>query len=178
MIGRPEFSEYAPYCAKYIALVPDDDIRVALKANAGAIRAFLSSINEQQSLHRYAPGKWSIREVIAHVADVERIQSYRALRFARGETQPLAGFDPASYVAASNADSRDWKNIVGEFAATREATLALLANLPDEAWTRRGTADGFPLSVRAAAYVIAGHGIHHANLLREKYAPLTAGEQR
>lgn len=171
MISGPEPSEYAPYCAKYIALVPDGDIRVALSTNADAMRVLFNRITAPQSLHRYALGKWSIREVIVHVADVERIQSCRAMRFARGETQPLAGFDPASYVATSNADSRDWKDIVGEFSATREATLALLANLPGDAWSRQGIADGFSLSVRAAAYVIAGHAIHHTNILREKYLP-------
>ena len=176
-IPRPDPSEYAPYCAKYIALVVEQDVRTALADNADKMQALLQTVTEFASLLRYAPGKWTIREMIVHVTDVERIQSYRVLRIARGEMQPLAGFDPASYVAASHADQRPWDAIREEFSAVRDATLALFGNLPDDAWARRGIADGFPLSVRAAAYVIAGHGIHHCNLLREKYIPLMAAEE-
>jgi hypothetical protein len=168
LISRPEPSEYAPYCAKYIALVPDGNFRTALDNNTNDLWTLLK-VAEPLARFRYALGKWTVSEMILHVADVERIQSCRALRFARGETQALPGFDPASYVAVSRANDRDWGSVSEEMMAVREATLALFQNLPDEAWTRCGIADGFPLSVRAAAYVIAGHAIHHCTLLRERY---------
>jgi hypothetical protein len=168
LISRPEPSEYAAYCAKYIALVPDGNFLAALADNTNDLRTLLK-LAEPLARFRYAPGKWTVSEMIVHIADVERIQSCRAMRFARDETQASPGFDPASYVAASGANERDWQTISEELIAVREATVALFRNLPDEAWTRCGIADGFPLSVRAAAYVIAGHAIHHCTLLREKY---------
>jgi hypothetical protein len=129
----------------------------------------LNSISEEQSLYRYAGGKWSIREMFLHVIDVERIQSYRAMRFARGDTKELAGFDPARYVAPSEADTRTWRSIVEEFAAVRGATLALFRNMPGEAWIRGGIADGHSYTVRAFAYTLLGHGIHHRKILSERY---------
>jgi hypothetical protein len=167
--SRPLTSEFAAYCAKYIALVPDGDFLANLESETSVLLALLDSISEKKSLFRYAPGKWSIREMILHVADVERIQSYRVLRFARRDTAALPGFDPASYIAPSHAENRAWKSIVDEFAAVRAATLELFRNLPDDVWTLGGVADGHQFTVRAIAYTIAGHAIHHRKILSERY---------
>jgi hypothetical protein len=167
--SRPLTSEFAPYCAKYIALVPDGDFLANFESETSVLLALLDSISEKKSLFRYAAGKWSIREMILHVADVERIQSYRVLRFARGDTTELPGFDPASYIAPSRAENRTWKSILDEFAAVRAATLELFRNLPDEVWSLGGVADGYQFTVRGIAYTIAGHAIHHRKLLSERY---------
>jgi DinB superfamily len=169
MTLRPEPSEYAPYYGKYISLVPEGDIVRTLEAEAASTLALLHSITEEQSLHRYAAGKWSIRETYVHLTDTERIFSYRALRFARGDKKELQGFEQDDYVAPSAADSRSWQSIVEEYSAVRQATIALFRNLPSDAWTRTGIASGNLISVRALAYNIVGHDLHHRKLLRERY---------
>jgi hypothetical protein len=150
-------------------MVPDGNFLVSLESETSVVLALLDSISEKKSLYRYAPGKWSIREMILHVADVERIQSYRVLRFSRSDTIELPGFDPASYIAPSYAEQRTWKSIVEEFAAVRAATLELFRYLPNEAWTLGGVADGHHFTVRAIAYTMAGHAIHHRKMLSERY---------
>ena len=169
MISRPLPSEFAPYCAKYIALVPAGDLVAILESESRAMFALLNSISEEKSAHRHAPGKWSIRESVLHVADVERILSYRALRFARADSTPLAGFEPSNYVAPSEAENRTWRSIIDEFAAVREATLILFRNLPPDSWLRGGVADGSPYTVRAIAFTLVGHSIHHCKILSERY---------
>lgn len=166
---RPAASEHQPYYSKYIALVPEGDIVRTLATERDTTLGFLDTVTAEKSLYRYEPGKWSIRESYVHLTDTERIFSYRALRIARGDQTPLPGFEQDDYVAPSAADSRDWSSIVDEYRAVRAATIALFANLPNEAWTRAGTAGGNPISVRAIAWIAAGHDIHHRILLREKY---------
>jgi hypothetical protein len=169
MSHRPAASEHGAYYAKYIALVPDGDYIATFQEITTGTHSLLTSISEEKSLHRYAPGKWSIRESWLHVADTERIMGYRALRFARGDEKELTGFDQDPYVLLSGADSRSWRSIVEEYFAVRQSTLAFYRNLPADAWTRMGVASGNPWTVRALAYTAAGHDLHHRNLLHEKY---------
>jgi hypothetical protein len=169
MSSKPNAYEYGEYFGKYIALVPDGDFNPTLQEITTTSHSLLTSISEERSLHRYAPGKWSIRESWLHVADTERIMCYRALRFARGDEKELAGFDQDPYVALSEAQARSWRSIVEEYFAVRQASLAFFRNVPADAWMRKGIANGNPFTVRALGYTIAGHDLHHRKLLREKY---------
>ena len=166
---RPGVDEYAPYYAKYIDLVPEDPIRMRLSAQQRDFCALLRSLDESVGEHAYAPEKWTVSEVIGHLCDVERVFSYRALRFARGDTTDLPGFDENIYVPAGNFRERTLKSLTEEWLTVRIATLALLDGLPEEAWLRRGTANGQPVSVRGLAWIIAGHELHHRALLHERY---------
>lgn len=169
MTTRPDASEHAPYYGRYTSLVPDGDIVETLATVRDATLAVLESISEEKSLYRYAPGKWSIRDCYVHLIDAERIFTYRALRFARADQTALAGFEQDGYVGPAAADARSWQSIVDEYRLVRAATIALFANLPEQAWTGTGSASGNPVSVRAIAYITAGHDIHHRNILRDKY---------
>jgi uncharacterized damage-inducible protein DinB len=156
----------------YIRLVPDDGrILDHLWDNFQAARAFVRAIPEECLTHRYAPGKWSIRQILVHVVDDERIYAYRALRFARGEKQGLVGFDQDVYAATSEADGRSLDSILQEWEAVRLATIALFANLPEASLTRmgRGAGTAHGATARALAYHIAGHELHHLNIIRERY---------
>ncbi len=166
---RPDRSESAEYYFTYIDKVPDGDICAILEHQQADTLLLLRSVSEQQSLHRYAPDKWSIREVVGHLNDTERVFAFRALWFARGFDSPLPSFDQNVAVPASGADSRSWTSHVDEFGAVRQATVALFRNLAPDAWNRRGTASGNPFSVRALAWIAAGHVAHHAGIVRERY---------
>jgi uncharacterized damage-inducible protein DinB len=167
--GRPDPSEHAPYYGKYIALVEGRDAVAALELSTRESDALLRSITEERSHHRYAPEKWSLREVFVHVSDVERVFAYRALRVARGDDTPLEGFDPDTWMHRAGADARPWAEIAREVESVRASTLTLFHSLPAEAWTRVGTADDNPVSVRALAFMIAGHEAHHRQVIAEKY---------
>jgi len=167
--SRPDDTEYAPYFHKYVSVVPDGDVVSLLRESGREWMSALRALPEARGGFRYAEGKWSIREVIGHVSDTERIFAYRALRIARGDQTPLASFEQDLYVPTSGAEGRTIAALVAEFAAIRESTVLLLESLPDEAWTRRGTASGKEVSVRALAYMTAGHLMHHHGLLRERY---------
>jgi uncharacterized damage-inducible protein DinB len=169
MMGPPERSEAAPYYFTYIDKVAADDIVAELEAQQVETLALWSSVSEEQSLHRYAPGKWSIRQVLNHLSDTERLFISRALWFARGYTTPLPSFDQGTAVEAARADDIPWARHVEEFRTTRAATIPFFANLPADAWMRRGTASGNPFTVRALAYIAAGHVTHHVGILRERY---------
>ncbi len=169
MLTRPAASEYAPRYEKYVSLVPDGDILETLRSEFSITLALLNTISEEASLHRYAPGKWSVRESVLHVSDTERIFAYRALRFARGDTTELAGFEQDAYVEPSAAGSRSWQSILAEIAAVRQSSIELFRNLPPDAWTRSGIASGNPITVLALAYLIPGHELHHRNILRQRY---------
>ena len=149
--------------------MPDSEYIATLEKISGDTLALLQSLSEEKSLHRYTPGKWSIRESWLHVADTQRILTYRALRIARGDQKPLTGFDQDPYVALSGADNRTWRSILDEYQAVRKSSLALFRGLPDDAWPRSGTASNNPVSVRALAFIVAGHDLHHRKLLTEKY---------
>lgn len=169
MQGRPQPNEAAAYYSKYIDRVGSDDILDVLAKQLEESGAFLCGISEDQSLHRYAPGKWSMRELLGHVSDTERVFTFRALWFARGFQDPLPSYDQEIAVAAAESDKVSWASHVGEFRAIRLATLAFYRSLPSEAWLRSGIASDNPVTVRALAYIVAGHLAHHLTILRERY---------
>jgi hypothetical protein len=169
MIGRPEPTETAPYYFTYINRIESGDIIGVLDKQSEEMLGLLSGISEDKSLHRYAAGKWSIREVLSHVNDSERVFLLRALWFARGFDSPLPSYDQDICVPAAKADEVTWASHIDEFKAIRAATLAFFRNMPDEAWLRTGVASGNPFTVRGLAYVVAGHVSHHAAILQERY---------
>jgi hypothetical protein len=169
MNQRPDASEYAPFYAGYIALVGGNDIINTLEQEGRQSIAFLSSLHEDQGALRYAPGKWTIKEVIGHVIDTERIQAYRALRIARNDKTNLPGFEQDDYVPFSNSGNRTVADLIKEFACVRHASVLLLKSFDANAWPRRGTANNYELTVRAIAYIMAGHELHHRKALKEKY---------
>ena len=169
MIGRPTPNEAAPYYFGYINRVSGDDILRTLQSQLDETLPFLRGITEEKSLYRYAPGKWSIRQMWGHVNDTERVFLMRALWFARKFQTALPSFDQEIAVANANSDKVPWARHVEEFREIRLATVSFFRNLPEEAWTRTGTASGNPFSVRACAFIVAGHVTHHAGVLHEKY---------
>ena len=168
-IAVPDRTEAAPYYFTYIDKVPAGDIREVLEAQGPETIKLLSAISEDRSRYRYAPDKWSIREAIHHVNDSERVFAYRALWFARELGPELPSFDQDIAVRTGAADQRSWKSIVDEFGAIRATTLAFFKSLPDDAWQKHGVASGHPVTVRALAYIIAGHTAHHLQMLKERY---------
>lgn len=166
---RPSPNEYAPYYGKYIELVPDGPILDLLRSQMAETLNLLRSIPEAKGSHAYAPGKWMIKEVVGHVTDAERVFSYRALRFARGDETALPGFDENTYAPNGKFGSRSLQNLTDELEIVRRSTVALFEGLPKDASSRMGTASGNPVSVQALAYIIAGHEHHHAKILRERY---------
>jgi DinB superfamily len=170
VIGRPEPSEAAADYFNYIDRVPGDDVVGFLEAQLPASLALLASFSEERSRHRYAPDKWSARQVLSHVNDGERVFLFRAFWFARGFDSPLPSFDQDLAAGVAGADEVPWASHVEEFRGIRLATLAFFRNLPPEAWMRRGVASDNPFTVRALAYIVAGHVEHHAAMLRERYA--------
>jgi hypothetical protein len=161
--------EYAPFYAEYVALVPVGDVLEALEQQLGDTVAVFDALGEARAGHRYAPGKWSAREVLGHMIDTERVFSYRAMCAARGETAPLPGFDEGTWVAGADFDGRTLNSLLGELTAVRRATLALFRNLDDAALARRATANGAPVTARALAWITAGHERHHQRILTDRY---------
>lgn len=166
---RPEPAEYAGFFAGYVAAVPEGDVLDLLGTQATELRGALAPLTAAQGGHRYAEGKWSVREVVGHCIDTERIFAYRALRIARGDATPLPGFDENAYVATAGSDARSMPELLAEFDAVRTATIALFTSLAGDTWGRLGVASGNAISVRAVAYITAGHVAHHLRLLRERY---------
>ena len=166
---QPQADEAASYYFRYIDLAPTDDIVSFLDDQFKQTTPFLAGISEERSTHRYAPDKWSIRELLNHVNDGERIFLGRALWFARGFTDPLPSFDQEIAVAAANANQTAWADLVEEFKTVRLGTLSFFRNLPPEAWSRSGIASDNPMTVNAIAYIIGGHVAHHVNVLKERY---------
>ncbi len=168
-MSRPERTEAAAYYFTYIDRIPQDDILGVMERQHEDTGAFLASISEEKSLHRYAPEKWSIRQVLSHLNDTERAFAFRALWFGRDFHEPLASFDQNISVNAARADEYSWASHVAEFRDIRRATLALFRKLPSEAWRRSGMASGNLVTVNALAYMIAGHLAHHVAILQERY---------
>jgi len=168
-MAAPHASEYAPYYGRYISLVPGNDVVAALEDQPRNTLALVSGLTDEQGDYRYAPGKWSIKEIIGHMVDAERVFSYRALRFARNDQTPLASFEQDDYVRFGDFGSRRLADLIEEFVCVRRATVWLFRHLSPEAWTRRGIASDNQVSVRAAAYIIAGHELHHRRVLQQKY---------
>jgi len=169
MIASPAAAEYAPYYGKYVSLVPPGDILVTLGQQLDDTRALLRSIPESQGNMRYAPEKWSIKELTGHIIDTERIFGYRALRFARNDQTPLPGFEQDDYISSAAFDECLLSDLAAEFEHVRQSNILLFRQLKKEAWERTGDASGSRVSVRALAYIIAGHELHHRNILRAKY---------
>jgi hypothetical protein len=169
MQGRPQPNEAASFYSPYIDRVPGDDVIAVLASQLDETSAFLSEISEQKSLHRYAPDKWSMRELLGHVNDGERVFMFRAMWFARGFTDPLPSFDQEVGFKAAESDEVSWASHIEEFRAIRSGTLAFCRNLPADAWLRSGIASDNPVSVRALVYISAGHVAHHVAILRERY---------
>lgn len=170
-LQRPAAGEFNPYYDKYISRVTEGDFVEQLARQADETLSVLRAIPENIASHAYAEGKWTIKELVGHVCDAERIFSYRLLRFARGDQTALAGFDENAYVPAGQFEQRTLASLVEEFAAVRAATIALVAGLPTEAWLRNGTASESTVSARALAYIIAGHELHHREILMTRYLP-------
>jgi hypothetical protein len=168
-IGEPESSEYPPHYEGYVARVRGRDIVVTLAEQGGSVARLIAGVPEARSGFRYAAGKWSIREVVGHWTDAERVFAYRALAFARGEKAALPAFDENEFASLSGHDAVPWVSLGEEFQSVRAATLHLLRHLPPEAWRRGGIASGKPVTVRALAFIMAGHVAHHVALLHERY---------
>jgi uncharacterized damage-inducible protein DinB len=166
---RPQPNEAASYYSKYIDLVTSDEIVPAMKDQFGETVRFLEGISEEQSLNSYAPGKWTIRELLNHVNDGERLFLSRAFWFARGFQDAMPSFEQDIAVQFAKANRTSWASLVEEFKTVRAATISFFENLPDEAWSMSGVASDNPVTVRAIAYIIAGHVTHHVNVLNEKY---------
>lgn len=167
-IARPESSEYASYYHGYISLV-DDDVLAALESQRKSTGELLSAIPEEKGNYRYAENKWSIKELVGHVLDCERIFACRALRIARNDKTELPGFDQDTYVSNANYADIPLYEIAGELDLLRRSTLAMFRHFPEEAWTRSGTANKFEVTVRAIAFITAGHEKHHIGILKSRY---------
>ena len=166
---RPTSNEAASYYFNYIDRVEGDDVLAVLQSQLDQTVAFLSTVPEEKSLHRYAPDKWSLRELLNHVNDTERLFVFRALWFARGFGEPLPSFDQEVAVNNSEADSIPWKDMVDEFKSLRYSTLSFFRSLPEEAWSRAGVASDNPFTVRALAFITAGHVAHHVDVMKRLY---------
>lgn len=168
-ISRPEATEYAPYYDKYVSLIKDGDILTTLNQQLDQSLALLANISEERANFRYGPDKWSIKEVLGHLIDTERIFAYRALRFARNDTTNLPGFDQDDYIRNASFDDCTLNELAAEFAHVRRSNLSLFKHLDEEAWKRKGAANDSEVSVRALAYIIAGHELHHMDILHRRY---------
>ncbi|HSB64115.1 MAG TPA: DinB family protein [Thermoanaerobaculia bacterium] len=166
---RPDASQAVPYYFTYIDKVPPGDIRNTLEKQGKGTRKLLEGISEKKSRHRYAADKWTIRQVLGHINDCERLFVFRAFWFARGFDLPLPSFEQEVAVSAAGSDEIPWARHVEEFAAIRKATNIFFRNLPDAAWSRRGIASGNPFTVRALAWIAAGHAAHHIGIVKERY---------
>jgi uncharacterized damage-inducible protein DinB len=168
--GHPETNEYGAFFAGYIGKAHSiDDPIAALEIQLDDALMTLGPLHAEKQLHRYAPGKWSLKELVNHITDAERIFSYRAMRVARNDKTPLAKFDENLYVASAEADRVEWSSLLDEFEQVRNSSIQLLRHLPDAAWTRIGVASDAPISVRAMVLVMYGHVAHHMEIVRERY---------
>jgi hypothetical protein len=166
---RPEKSEYAEYYERYVSLVEETDIAAVLENQLNELRELLQTVTEEKSLFAYAEGKWSIRELIGHLSDGERIFAYRALRISRADQTPIEGFEQDGYIENSNFNGVSLADLIAELVHLRQANVVLFKSLSDEAWARTGRASDNTVSVRALAYIMAGHIRHHLKILNERY---------
>jgi hypothetical protein len=169
MIARPQAGEYAPYYERYISLIQDDDILATLDRQRGQMVQMLCGLSEADGDFRYAAEKWNVKEVMGHVCDSERVFAYRALRIARGDTTPMEGFEQDDYVKNGPFARHPIAEVIEDYIAVRRATISLFRSLDEVAWSRRGVANKNEVTVRALAYMIAGHEMHHRRILEEKY---------
>ena len=168
-IGRPSSTEYDPAFERYVSRVPEHDALPALERQAAEVRAVVGSLSAERAGYRYAPGKWSVRELVGHVTDSERVFGYRALCVARGENAPLPGFEQEDYAANAGHECYTLPDLVDEFETVRRANVSMLGHMDEKAILRIGRANGLPISVRALAFIMIGHVRHHLGVLAEKY---------
>lgn len=168
MLKRPEKEEYAQYYEAYVSKVPDGDYAAFLQSQLEEITALFAKFDDEKGLYRYAPGKWSLKEVLGHITDTERVMSYRMLRIARGDTTQLPGFDQDVFIANTSFDEMPIADLLQDFQAVRQSTFTLLKTITDSAWTRLGNASTYDITARALAYVIAGHAQHHLAVVQER----------
>ena len=168
-INRPEATEYVPYYQKYISLVPEGDVLKSLEQQLETTLTLLRGIPESQADSRYAPDKWSIKELVGHLIDSERIFAYRAMRFARNDETPLPGFEQDDYIRNAAFDSSRLADLASELEHLRRSNLYMFRHLEEAAWQRRGIANDAEISVRAIVYIMAGHELHHMEILRTRY---------
>lgn len=171
---KPNATEYNPYYEPYIGIVTEGDLARFLQEQLQKATSLLGSISEEDGLYRYAPDKWSVKQLIGHITDTERVMSYRLLCVARGDVSMLPGFDESLYVRGANFEGRTMAELLESFAAVRRSTIALIRELQEDAWDRRGNANGSEITARALAYVIAGHALHHFRILQERYSAIKA----
>jgi len=166
---RPNETEYAPFYQAYVSHVTEDEILPAMRSQIDALDVLLDRVPPERETFAYAEGKWSIRQIIGHLIDGERVFAYRALCIARGETQNLPGFDENAYMPNAPYENVELEDLLSEFRLVRLSTIAMLRTLDEAAWTRMGIANGAPVSVRALAFIMVGHARHHMGVLRERY---------
>ncbi|MBV6521556.1 MAG: hypothetical protein MNPFHGCM_01695 [Gemmatimonadaceae bacterium] len=166
---RPLETEYTPYYGRYVAQVGDGDIVAAMEDQAATLLSRWSRWTESQGAQAYAPGKWTVRQVLGHLVDTERVFVYRAMRFARADSTELSGFDENAYVDHASFDDRSLASLIREWSAVRDASVAFFDSLTEGEWARHGVANGNSVSVRALAYIAAGHTVHHDSLFKERY---------
>jgi len=166
---KPETSEYNPYYEKYISLIEEGELLNALERQPSELRSLLNGLDEEKGKYAYADGKWSIKEVLSHLVDGERIFGYRVLRISRGDETPIEGFEQDGYIENSHASERSFEDLLEELSLQRNANLRMLKNLRDDGWKRLGTASQSPVSVRALGFIMAGHVRHHIKILKAQY---------
>ena len=169
VMNRPDKSEYDPYYERYVAFVENDDIFDKLASQPTTLKDLVTAMPEEQGKYRYAEGKWSIKEVLGHLIDGERMFAYRLFRISRGDETPIEGFEQDGYIENAHSDSRSFADLLEEFSLLRRANMIFFNNLTDDAWSRSGIANNVRISVRALAYIMAGHIDHHLAVLRERY---------
>jgi len=169
MQKRPDANEYNPYYSTYINLIPNGDIIHILEQQMKETNLLLKDISDSEGHFRYAPNKWSIKEVIGHIADTERIMAYRLLSIARGETAELPGYNDDMYVLRAAFDKQSMQDLLENLIVVRQSTVYLLRSLDKETWSQRGNANNSEVTVRALAYIIAGHELHHLQIIKERY---------
>ena len=168
-MNRPETSEYDPYYERYISLVADSDIIGVLGAQPTRLQDIFTAMPEENGEFRYAEGKWSIKELLGHVIDGERMFAYRTFRISRGDETPIEGFEQDGYIENAHSNDRSFADLLDEFSLLRRANMIFFKNLTDDAWLRVGTANKVKVSVRALIYIMAGHIEHHFEILKDRY---------
>jgi uncharacterized damage-inducible protein DinB len=168
-MSRPAMDTYPSHFEPYVKLVSEEDLKSALKNQSSEAENFFKTISEEQSFHRYAEGKWTLKEVLQHIIDAERVFTYRALAFARGDKNNLPSFDENGYAANSRANERSWQDLISEFSANRKSSEMLFNSFSEEVLDNSGSSNNHPVTVRALGYITVGHLTHHLNIIKERY---------
>ena len=169
-MNRPETSEYDAYYERYVSLINDEDVVEALEKQPSELKDLFANVSEDRGTFSYEEGKWTLKEVLSHIVDGERMFAYRVLRISRGDETPIEGFEQDGYIENSNANNRCFADLLDEFELQRRSNLLLIRNLSDEGTRKIGTASGLPISVRGLVYIMAGHIRHHQAIFKDKYS--------